>query len=817
MGSTPDFSGSSRGSSRGSGSGSGPVAGVVGAAGAQSDVTVVSSRLPGEEASVAEIGRSLEGRALGPYQLQQFVGGGGMGAVFRALDTTLDRIVAVKVLSRQQSADEEMLKRFRNEAQSAARLDHENIGRVHAVGSDDGWHYIVFEFIEGTNLRDVVNEGGPFDLARTIDLTIQIADALEHASQRDVVHRDIKPSNIIITPAGRARLVDMGLARLHHLAGDQDLTVSGMTLGTFDYISPEQARDPRSADVRSDLYSLGCTVFFMLVGRPPFADGTMVQKLLQHQQTQPPPIESLRPDVPKRFGGILARLMAKSPEDRYQRPASLIADLLAFADDSGIELAAPRPAVVVPFEPTEHRPAPSVVPWLVPLLGLLGLVVMLWLRSAAVQTPATPSAGRPGVAGDGVAGAGAGRAAAGSGAADGLRAPRRVVDVPAGPGEYASIAEAIRDAVDGDVIELAYSAVHDEPPLAVTGKRLSLRAADGCRPFVRFIEAAGDASRGDPSRVDGPDRVGCTITSGSIDIRGIGLQVASLAGGPGGRTALFELRGPAALACEEVELRMPGETDRGRAGFGDRDVHAGNAFVRIVDAGAETDARRDVRMIRSTAVGDAVFLDASGGGRVDVLWSEGMVVTANRFLLAEGSTPADGQGLSLGLSLTNGLFACREGFACLLDSSARPVMAQVRGFADGCRFLIPDGKSLLEQSGIADPDLYRTAIEWIDAGSRYEGSDVFRRIDGSAERVEMDYAASPQPLIHSSRIDEWPATDGDPGAASREQERERAATSAEFEPAAADFLTGPAAQRSSNSSSGSARLTLDYQGAFDVP
>jgi len=198
---------------------------------ATGEATVISGKptAAGRAASMAEIGRLLQGHFLGPYRLDEFVGGGGMGAVFRALDTTLDRVVAVKVLSRQQSNDEDMLKRFRNEAQSAARLDHENIGRVHAVGSDDGWHYIVFEFIEGTNLRDVVQQEGPFGIARTIDVTIQVAEALEHASRRNVVHRDIKPSNIIITPAGRARLVDMGLARLHHVASDQELTVSGMT------------------------------------------------------------------------------------------------------------------------------------------------------------------------------------------------------------------------------------------------------------------------------------------------------------------------------------------------------------------------------------------------------------------------------------------------------------------------------------------------------------------------------------------------------------------------------------------------------------
>jgi serine/threonine-protein kinase len=334
---------------------------------------------------------------LGPYRLDRFIGGGGMGAVFRALDTTLDRIVAVKVLAGRQADDEEMLKRFRNEAQSAARLDHENIGRVHAVGSESGWHYIVFEFIEGTNLRDVIREQGPFDLARTVDVSIQVADALEHASERDVVHRDIKPSNIVITPAGRARIVDMGLARLHHLADDRDLTVSGMTLGTFDYISPEQARDPRAADVRSDLYSLGCTIFFMLVGRAPFADGTMVQKLLQHQQVAPPALDDLRSDVPRQFAEIVERLMAKDPLDRYQRPAVLVADLVAFADDHALVLASPRPSQPVVVAPA--RPAASRLPWLLPLAGLLALVAALWLRSvldrrrlSGVEAPAAAAA-----------------------------------------------------------------------------------------------------------------------------------------------------------------------------------------------------------------------------------------------------------------------------------------------------------------------------------------------------------------------------------------------------------------------------------------
>ncbi len=339
---------------------------------------------------------------LGPYRLDAFIGGGGMGAVFRALDTTLDRTVAVKVLARRQSDDEETLRRFRNEAQSAARLDHENIGRVHAVGSDGEWHYIVFEYIEGTNIRDLVRAQGPFSPAQTIDIAIQVADALEHASRREVVHRDIKPSNIVITPAGRPRIVDMGLARLHQVAGDDDLTMSGVTLGTFDYISPEQARDPRAADVRSDLYSLGCTMFFMLVGRAPFAEGTMVQKLLQHQQDEPPAIDEIRTDVPRRLAAIIERLMAKDPLDRYQRPAVLVADLVACGESEGYPVVAGRP---LPVPERTRQSAAAWMVWWLPLLLLAAIVGGLWWRSAVsrraadaeTKWPGTPEVGRDGL------------------------------------------------------------------------------------------------------------------------------------------------------------------------------------------------------------------------------------------------------------------------------------------------------------------------------------------------------------------------------------------------------------------------------------
>ncbi|MFM8803449.1 MAG: serine/threonine-protein kinase, partial [Planctomycetia bacterium] len=562
------------------------------------EATVISARpaAPGKPATMAEIGRLLEGRSLGPYRLDQFVGGGGMGAVFRALDTTLDRVVAVKVLSRQQSDDEETLRRFRNEAQSAARLDHENIGRVHAVGSDDGWHYIVFEFIEGTNLRDVVVKEGTFSLSRTIEVTVQVAEALEHASEREVVHRDIKPSNIIITPAGRARVVDMGLARLHHMGGDQDLTVSGMTLGTFDYISPEQARDPRSADVRSDLYSLGCTVFFMLVGRPPFADGTMVQKLLQHQQDPPPAIESLRPDIPKRFAAILGRLMEKDPKDRYQRPAELIDDLLGLADDLGLELATPRTAPAVAVEPVP-RPVPVHLPWLLPLLGLVAVVGGLWLRTSSMPRPSDRGATGPGlpVAGTGEEAKGGDSEASGDGAAaESESRVWRVVDVPTVDDDCSTVAEAVRQASDGDVIEVACAEPRDDGPLTIEGKRLTIRAAPSIEPILRFAES-GTVPR------DG----GCiTVVSGTLDLRNVTLRSAFLPASPA-RPALVSLQGTAALLCETVLFVVSGEAAGGGAGI--RSQTSGND-------------RQEIHAVDTRAEGGAVFLEAKGSGRIDLFW-----------------------------------------------------------------------------------------------------------------------------------------------------------------------------------------------------
>lgn len=335
-------------------------------------------------ASPQEMGKILVGERLGHFQLEEFVGGGGMGAVFRATDTMLGRTVAVKVLSREQTDDETLL-RFQKEAQNAARLDHERIARVYYVNEDKGWHYIVFEYIDGVNIRDLVDQQGPLSLDEAVYYTLQVTEALRHASRRDVVHRDIKPSNILVMADGRVKLVDMGLARSHQVESSQaDLTQSGVTLGTFDYISPEQAREPRNADVRSDIYSLGCTLYFMLTGRPPFPEGTVLQKLLSHSSDAPPDPRLFRPDIPDDICRLLMKMLAKLPTQRYQSPDDLIADLLRVAQRLGLEQTSASGAVWI-TRPEERAPwYEKHLPWAAPVVTLvLVILAMEWLSAGA--------------------------------------------------------------------------------------------------------------------------------------------------------------------------------------------------------------------------------------------------------------------------------------------------------------------------------------------------------------------------------------------------------------------------------------------------
>jgi serine/threonine protein kinase len=366
--------------------------------------TIISNRPPLQAPVISDSawrimeGRILPGDRLGHFELVEYVGGGGMGRVFRATDPRLARSVAIKILPPEQAADPETLQRFQNEAQSAARLDHENIARVHYVGEDRGIHFIVFEFVEGENVRKLVDRKGPLPLDEAVSYMLQASGALAHADARHVVHRDIKPSNLLITPAGRVKLIDMGLARLRVLDPETaDITASGVTLGTFDYISPEQARDPRSADIRSDIYSLGCTFFFMLTGRPPYPQGTMLQKLLQHHGDPPPDVRQYRGDLPDGANRILQKMMAKDRKDRYADAWELTAELLSLADQIGLETADPagQPGLVKsgpkPSSLQRHLPGLASIAALVCIIAALHFV---WNQSGpsrpvSSQLPAT--------------------------------------------------------------------------------------------------------------------------------------------------------------------------------------------------------------------------------------------------------------------------------------------------------------------------------------------------------------------------------------------------------------------------------------------
>src|SRR5438105_4666318 len=278
---------------------------------------------------------SLRGRKLAHFELIEPIGVGGMAAVLRAHDTQLDRQVALKILPPEMALDPENIQRFHQEAKAAARLDHENIARVFFCGEDQGLHFIAFEFVEGENLRTLLERHGPLSLAAAVHYLLQITLGLAHAAARGVVHRDIKPSNIIVTPNGRAKLVDMGLARSLHPLPAGELTHSGVTLGTFDYISPEQALEPREADVRSDIYSLGCAFYQVLTGYPPVPDGTAARKLHHHQSVDPVDPRQLNPAIPDEVAALLARMMAKNPKERYQRPEELVSHLIALAQRLG--------------------------------------------------------------------------------------------------------------------------------------------------------------------------------------------------------------------------------------------------------------------------------------------------------------------------------------------------------------------------------------------------------------------------------------------------------------------------------------------------
>ncbi|CAN5455746.1 hypothetical protein BH11PLA2_BH11PLA2_32010 [soil metagenome] len=295
----------------------------------------------------ASLSTLITGQTLGHFELLEPIGRGGMATVIKARDLELGRFVALKILPPETATDSEVVSRFKQEGRAAAKLDHDHIARVYFCGEDRGLYFIAFEFVAGDNLRVVMDRSGTLNAADAVRYLIHVAAGLKHASERGVVHRDIKPSNIIITPDGQAKIVDMGLARhleSHSINGG--VTQSGVTLGTFDYISPEQALDPRRADVRSDIYSLGCTFYHALTGRPPVPEGTAARKLQAHQHEAPLDPRDLNPAIPDELAMVMARMMAKDPGRRQQTADELLLDL------AGVAIQCRLPVEGLPVDPS---------------------------------------------------------------------------------------------------------------------------------------------------------------------------------------------------------------------------------------------------------------------------------------------------------------------------------------------------------------------------------------------------------------------------------------------------------------------------------
>ncbi len=308
------------------------------------------------------VGRTA-GFQLGQYRILDQLGRGGMGRVFKAQHRTMNRTVALKVLAPTVMKSERACELFLREVRAAAQLNHPNIVAAYDANECEGRYYLVLEYVDGPNLEQLVREQGPLPVTQACEFVRQTALGLLCAHERGMLHRDIKPANILVQRGGLdgkspdlVKISDFGLARLQKpdakvdgepdAAGRTILTKENTVMGTPDYLSPEQARNLHKADIRSDLYSLGCTFYHLLTGRVPFPGGKVMDKLIRHGTELPQPIAELRADVPAEVIAIVHRLMAKQPEDRFQTPAELVEALVPFAVGGSTPWAPHTPALV---------------------------------------------------------------------------------------------------------------------------------------------------------------------------------------------------------------------------------------------------------------------------------------------------------------------------------------------------------------------------------------------------------------------------------------------------------------------------------------
>jgi uncharacterized protein (TIGR03067 family) len=331
-------------------------------------------------------------RQLGEYRLIQRLGSGGMGTVYKAQQGKLDRVVALKFLSRAHTDDPRAVARFEREMKAIGRLDHPQIVRAYDAREIDGQLVLAMEFVEGLDLGRIVRRLGRLDPADACELARQAALGLQAAHEHGLVHRDVKPSNLMLTPQGRVKLLDLGLARLHTEPADDETTGTGHVLGTADYMAPEQAAESRTVDIRADIYSLGCTLYKLLTGRVPFSGPqypTVLDKMMAHRREPLPPVRESCPEIPEGPAAVLDRMLAKAPDARYATPAEVAEALSPWCAGAALPALLQR-AVEADEQPAEHtrdgspqatQPAPASRPQPTPgrrksMAAMLGMMLL---------------------------------------------------------------------------------------------------------------------------------------------------------------------------------------------------------------------------------------------------------------------------------------------------------------------------------------------------------------------------------------------------------------------------------------------------------
>ena len=333
-------------------------------------------------------------QVLGDYQLVRKIGQGGMGAVYEATQTKLNRPVALKILPAKSTQDQAFLERFYREAQAAAALNHPGIIQVYDIAEDQGHHFFAMELVDGENLMERLEREGPIPVDQALDFVTQVARGLQYAHQRSIIHRDIKPDNIMVSREGQVKLADLGLAK--STEDDKGVTQTGAGLGTPYYMAPEQAEDARNVDHRADIYALGITLLHLVTGKRPFDGDSAYGIVIQHREKELPSGQELGVGVPRGVEAVVHKMAAKGPGQRYQDYDALLSDLEKVKAGQPPEALAEklRDLPTAPATPGQRtararatreepkkkgKPLVGIAVAAVLLVGGLGLLLALWL------------------------------------------------------------------------------------------------------------------------------------------------------------------------------------------------------------------------------------------------------------------------------------------------------------------------------------------------------------------------------------------------------------------------------------------------------